>query len=89
MRYMALVLISLGMCGCLNLTRTPKERSVKDAVAVLRMYNNDKAFDSIRTCTDIDGLRMIGSAAASIAWPMNADENVVGSWGLVRRAKLG
>lgn len=62
----------LDECGACS----GKEQSFDAAMKILREYNDIAVFDNIKTCEDVDALRMIACTAHLAAWPMKAGPNV-------------
>lgn len=62
----------LDECGACS----GKEQSFDAAMKILREYNDIAVFDNIKTCEDVDALRMIACTAHLAAWPMEAGPNV-------------
>ena len=67
------LLIILCVSGCAVTHRmSAKEQSYSIAMQILREYNKPETFTTIKTCNDVDALRIVVFAANAAAWPMEA-----------------
>ena len=62
--------------GCQTRYQSPKERSYLTAIQILRTSDEQDVIYKIKSCDDVDALRIIAFTASVAAWPMEAGSDV-------------
>ena len=62
--------------GCQTRYSSAKERSYLTAIQILRTSNEQDMIYKIKSCDDVDALRIIAFTASAAAWPMEAGPDV-------------
>ena len=62
--------------GCQTRYQSPKERSYLTAMQILRTSDEQDMIYKIKSCDDVDALRIIAFTASAAAWPMEAGSDV-------------
>ena len=62
--------------GCQTRYQSPKERSFSTAIQILRTHDEQDMIYKIKSCDDVDALRIVAFTASVAAWPMEAGPDV-------------
>ena len=74
--YVLIAIFVACVTGCQTRYSSAKERSYLTAIQILRTSNEQDMIYKIKSCDDVDTLRIIAFTASAAAWPMEAGPDV-------------
>ena len=75
-KYVFFAIFVTCLTGCQTRYQSPKERSYLTAIQILRTPDEQDMIYKIKSCDDVDALRIIAFTASVAAWPMEAGSDM-------------
>jgi hypothetical protein len=76
MKWLIVAILFTLLMGCQVERSCPKEQSFLNAQEILKSSSDENIALKIKSCDDIDTLRIVVLAAMATAWPMDVGTNV-------------